>query len=166
VPFAPCHLTERYVSWLNDPEVVRYSEQRHQQHTLETCRRYYEANISGPNYFWAIEALDTEGHIGNIGVTVDRPNSVGDIAIILGERSVWGRGYGAEAWSAVCEYLLSDVGLRKVTAGTMICNQGMLGIMRKVGMVEECRRPRQFLVDGKETDIVYVAIYHQREGAG
>lgn len=49
VRFADRHLTERYVGWLNDPAVVRYSEQRHSRHTLwsrrncckrrERCRR-------------------------------------------------------------------------------------------------------------------------------
>lgn len=160
VPFSERHVTNRYVGWLNDPEVVRYSEQRHRRHTINSCRLYLQSHSGNPNYFWAIEALDTAlGHIGNIGVTVDRPNRVGDIAIILGERTVWGRGYGVEAWSAVCRYLLSDGGLRKVSAGTMACNKGMLGIIRKVGMVEECRRPRQFLVEGKEIDLVYAAIY-------
>jgi len=40
VPFSEAHLTTRYVGWLNDPEVVRYSEQRHQTHTIESCRSY------------------------------------------------------------------------------------------------------------------------------
>lgn len=167
VPFSEQHLTERYVGWLNDPEVVRYSEQRHHMHTLESCRRYYGSLIGTSDYFWAIEALDTAlGHVGNIGVTVDRPNGVGDVAIILGERTVWGRGYGAEAWAAVCRYLLSDVGLRKVTAGTMACNEAMLAIMRKVGMVEECRRPGQFLLNGKEIDLVCAAIYRGQDIVG
>ena len=32
IPFREEYLTERYVSWLNDPEVVRFSDQRHRQH--------------------------------------------------------------------------------------------------------------------------------------
>ena len=36
------HLTERYVAWLSDPDVVRYSEQRHRTHTLASCRHFAE----------------------------------------------------------------------------------------------------------------------------
>ena len=33
-PFAEAHLTERYVRWLGDPAVMKYSEQRFRTHTL------------------------------------------------------------------------------------------------------------------------------------
>ena len=159
-PFSEKHLTERYVGWLNDPVVVRYSEQRHRVHTLKSCRDYLDSLSGTPHHFWAIEALDIElGHIGNIGATIDEPNSVGDIAIVLGERTAWGNGYGTEAWLEVCRFLLEDSGLRKVSAGTMACNAEMLGIMRKSGMSEECRRPRHLLLNGEEIDVVYAGAY-------
>src|SRR6059058_2556121 len=107
VPFGAEHLTERYVGWLNDPEVVRYSEQRHRSHTLESCRAYAASFRDGPNHLWAIVARDpTLGHVGNINAYVDVPNGVADVGILVGERGVWGRGYGLEAWRAVSDWLL------------------------------------------------------------
>lgn len=167
VPFSERHLSARYVGWLNDPEVVRYSEQRHRKHTMETCRQYFDSLSDTPSHFWAIEAKDADlGHIGNITATVDTNNEVADVAIILGESAAWDKGYGTEAWAEVCRYLLQDTGMRKVSAGTMACNDGMLAIMRKTGMAEECRRPRQFLLDGEEIDVVYVALYRDPAADG
>src|SRR5262245_44345540 len=58
VPFGPQHMTATYVGWLNDPVVVRYSEQRHRAHTLDTCRAYFDFMQSGGHHFWAVERTD------------------------------------------------------------------------------------------------------------
>lgn len=159
VPFAERHLTDRYVAWLNDAAVVRYSEQRHRRHTLESCHAYWRSFDGTPNHFWAIECRDPVlGHVGNITASVDLPNLVADLAILLGERRAWGQGLGTQAWQAACGALLTDIGMRRVTAGTMSVNNAMLAIMRKSGMVEEGRRPRQFRFEGREVDLVYMSL--------
>lgn len=159
-PFGQAHLTERYVGWLNDPEVVRYSEQRHRRHDLASCRAYVQSYVESPHYLWAVMARDPAlGHIGNINAYVDQPNATADLGILIGEKAVWGKGYGAEAWIAVCTFLFRDRGLRKLTAGTVAENRGMLGIMRKAGMREEGRRLRQIVLDGREVDMIYVGVF-------
>jgi [ribosomal protein S5]-alanine N-acetyltransferase len=159
-PFSEARLHERYVSWLNDPEVTRFSEQRHSRHTLGSCREYFENFSGSPHYFWAVVAHDPAvGHVGNLTATVDTPNNTADLAIMIGERRSWGQGYGAEAWIRACRFLLDEAGMRKVTAGTMAVNHGMLAIMRRAGMVEEGRRRRQFLWQGQEVDAVLVALF-------
>ncbi|MBT3906075.1 MAG: GNAT family N-acetyltransferase [Rhodospirillaceae bacterium] len=157
VAFSEKHLAERYVSWLNDPDVVRYSEQRHDTHTLERCREFLKSFDDTPNLYWAIEETATGRHIGNIDAHIDAPNKVADVGIVLGEKEIWGKGYGFEAWTGVLDYLLGPGDMRKVTAGTMATNVGMLGIMRKARMVEEGRRLKNYLLDGKEVDLILVA---------
>lgn len=160
-PFSEQFLTERYVGWLNDRDVVRYSEQRHRKHTLETCRAYMNSFEGTPNYFVAIVAKDRQlGHIGNLNAYVDRHNGVADVGIVVGEKAVWGHGYGSEAWAAFVQFLIRERNLRKVTAGTLAINDGMIGIMRRSGMHIECTRRRQALCEGREVDTVYAAIFH------
>ena len=160
VPFSEEHLTATYVSWLNDPEVVRYSEQRHRSHTLESCKDYWQSFLKTPNYFWAIVARDARlGHIGNMNAYVDAPNLVADVGIMIGERQVWGLGFGLEAWTAVCGYLLGNVRMRKLTAGCLSVNTAMLRVMHRTGMVEEARLRRQRLFEGQELDTIHTAIF-------
>lgn len=154
VPFAERHLAERYVAWLNDTAVVRYSEQRHTRHTLESCREFWNSFVGTPHYYWAIEEIETGRHVGNIDAHIDTPNKVADVAIIIGEKEIWGKGYGGEAWNCVLEHLFHSLGMRKITAGTMATNQGMLRIMRNSGMVEEGRRHKNHLQDGNEIDLI------------
>lgn len=162
VPFSAEHLTPRYVSWLNDPEVVRYSDQRHRHHTLESCQAYWESFAGTPNYFWAIVARDTQlGHIGTMTAYVDSLHSVADMGIMIGARASWEQGYGSEAWMAVCNYLLHQAGIRKVTAGTLSVNIAMLGVMRRAGMVEDGRRIRHCLFEGREVDVVHAALFRE-----
>ncbi len=160
VPFSEEHLTPRYVSWLNDPQVVRFSEQRHRHHTLESCREYWQSFRDTPNFFWAMMIKGEEPrHIGNMNAYVDIANSVTDVGILIGERDVWGCGYGLEAWSAVCNFLLDRLCTRKVTGGTLTVNTAMVKIMQRAGMVEDGRRIRQCIFEGKEVDVIHSALF-------
>lgn len=159
VPFAERYLTDTYVGWLNSPEVARFSEQRHLRHTAESCRDYWRSFDGTPHHFWAVTRREDGRHIGNLTATVDLANLVGEISIMIGETDLWGHGYGAEAWITICRFLLTEAGMRKVEAGTMASNTGMLAIMRKAGMVEEGHRVRHFRWEGQEVDLVQVALF-------
>ncbi len=163
-PFGDRHLTARYVSWLNDPHIVRYSEQRHRTHTLKSCASYVDGvRASSTALLLAIEALRPAlGHIGNIGLAFDPHNLTADVSILIGEREAHGKALATRAWTAVLRELLVTHGLRKVTAGTMADNIPMLRVMTRSGMHIEGRRARQFVLDGREVDLVQGAIF--REG--
>lgn len=154
------HLTPRYISWLNDKEVVRYSELRHNNHTYDSCYQYWLSYQNSHNYFWAIE-IYKDGkwlHIGNINAYININNKLADVGILIGEKEVWGKGYGLIAWRAVCHYLLTKCNMRKVTGGTMSANIGMLKIMQRAGMVEDGKRLRQYICEGQEVDICHYAL--------
>jgi len=159
-PFSENYLTKRYINWLNNPEIVKYSEQRHKRHTFKNCQQYMKSFNGTPHYFWAIVSQDKKiGHIGNINAYVDSTNLIADVGIIIGEESVWGLGYGYEAWTAVCNYLFAKVGLRKITAGALSINSRMLNLMNKAGMVVDGKRSRHYLYKGIEVDLIYMALF-------
>jgi len=163
VPFGERHLTPSYVSWLNDADVVKFSEQRFHRHTLKSCREYWVSFAGTPNHFWAVELRhDGNTHIGNINAYVDPVHRVADVGIMIGDKSCWGQGYGSEAWTAVIRWLFNRAGMRKVTAGTLACNAGMLAVMEQAGMVEDGRRVRHLMVDGLEMDVVHKALFAPR----
>jgi RimJ/RimL family protein N-acetyltransferase len=154
-PFSETHLDLRYVHWLNDPEVVRFSQQSQHIHTLETCRKYWLSFQGTPNFFWAIVSKDPNlGHIGNMNAYLDQENLDANLGILIGERNAWGLGLGSEAWSGVCDYLFRNLDIRLISAGTLSVNHAMLGIMKKSGMQEYGLRIRHSFVDGKPVDIV------------
>jgi len=160
-PFSEKYLSEEYVAWLNDPELMKFSENRHRTHTIDSCRNYLESFENSPNFFWAITLRDSGEHIGNINAYIDTNNSVADVGLLIGEKSVQGKGYGLEAWMAVLDFLLKKQRIRKITAGTMSVNKGMLKIMQRSGMIEDGICKSQFLLNGKEIDAAHMAIFNK-----
>lgn len=153
-------MSDRYIGWLNDPEVVRFSEQRHRRHSRASAEAYLRSFEGTQHHFWAILQKGPELlHVGNINAYVDPPNGVADIGVLIGDKGVWGRGYGSEAWMAVCRFLLDERGLRKVTGGTLSSNIGMLAIMRRAGMSPDGVRLRHVVVDGEPVDMVHMALF-------
>jgi [ribosomal protein S5]-alanine N-acetyltransferase len=141
--------SNRNLLWLRDKDVTRYSEQRHVEHTLSTQLRYVNS-FTGKSRLWAIWLASTGEHIGNISAPHDEPNNVSDVAIMIGEKSMWGKGFGAEAWNAVCEHLLHRDGgnIRKLEAGCMKANEPMLKIIRRSKFTQEGERLNHFLLQG------------------
>ncbi len=161
--FSERYLSPRYVGWLNNPDVTRFSEQRHRTHTMESCRDYLESFANTPNYFWAL--LETGHdflHIGNVNAYVDPINETADVGILIGETSAWGKGYAVEAFEAVINYFIEEQRLRKVTAGTLLANTQMLKVMEKAGMIEDGIRKRQYLWNGTETDAIHMAVFRDQ----
>lgn len=158
-PFTKKYLTHRYVNWLNDPEVVRYSDQRLKKHSLESCHQYMQSFEGTPNYFWALTERDsTYGHIGNMNAYIDNKNLTADLGILIGEKNAWMKGYGTEAWLAVCNYLF-DSGIKKLTAGTLPLNSAMIALMRRVGMKEDINMTQESFFEGKRINIIKMSLY-------
>ena len=154
-PFHPSFITEQYVAWLNDKTLMRYSEQRHKTHDLDSCHRYLESMVSQGHYFWAILEATTSHHIGNLTAYLDRQNKTANLAILIGEKPIQGKGYGLQAWTLALNHLL-EVGFRKVNAGTMAENTAMRKIFEKSGMQLEGIRQKEYLLDGQEVDQILV----------
>jgi RimJ/RimL family protein N-acetyltransferase len=142
-------VASRNIAWLRDPEVVRYSEQRHHQHTISTQLRYV-SSFTGKSHLWGIYEVETGEHIGNLSAMHDGPNNVSDVGIMIGDRRYWGKGYGTEAWVRACGWMLDTDGggIRKLEAGCARNNEAMLKIIRGTGFTQEGERLNRFLFDG------------------
>ena len=157
--FQPADLTDTYVGWLNDPEVVRFSNQRFGRHDRESCARYVASFEHTDNLFLSVRRHGGEA-VGTMTVYYSRHHRSADVGIMIGDRASWGKGVGQDAWSTVVNWLARHDALRKVTAGALECNAAMVRLMERSGMTFEGRRIRHEIVDGREVDIVYYARFH------
>lgn len=156
-PFGPDDISEDYLGWLNDPEVVRFSNQRFVRHDCETASRYLASFSGSDNLFLAVRDIQSEILIGTLSAYRSRHHGTADIGIMIGARAIWGRGYGEAAWSGLLGWLLGDGGTRKVTAGTLRFNHAMVRLMEKSAMTVEGLRRAQEIVGGKTHDILLYA---------
>ena len=154
-PFTPDHISDEYLSWLNDKELMRFSRQRFHTHTRETSIDYLNSFEGSPHYFFAIEQIENNLHIGTLNVFCDMENATADIGLLIGHRDAVGKGYGKSAWNLAINYLLNTIHVRKITGGTSAKNTAMIRIMETSGMQPEGRRIQQELIEGEPTDVLY-----------
>lgn len=138
--------TQRQIDWLRNPDVVKYSEQRHRKHTLTTCLTYIHS-FNPDGHIWSIWTMYNDQHIGNIAADVDAPNNIADLSIMIGDPTKWADGYGTEAWRGATEWLLDKHAgnLRKIEAGCMALNTGMRKVLERTGYQFEGERKNHFL---------------------
>jgi RimJ/RimL family protein N-acetyltransferase len=151
--FSTANLTEAYLGWLRDPQLMKFSNQRFRTHSMDSCRAYFDSFTGSDNDFIAIEY---EGRfIGTMTVYRSLVHGTADIGLLIGA-NVQGKGLGKDAWGTMLAHLLAS-GTRKVTGGTLRCNEAMVRIMQRCGMQDDGVRAGQELVDGVAQDIVYFA---------
>ena len=156
-PFKAADITDTYLGWLSDPEVTRFSNQRFNAHTPESCTAYLASFTGTVNSFLMIERLADCRHIGTATVYRNTHHGTADIGLMVGETSCWGQGYGREAWQGVLEFLLAEPGTRKITGGTARPNQAMVRIMEQSGMELEAVHSCQELIEDQPVDLLYYA---------
>lgn len=156
-PFAALDITPKYIGWLNDPQVVRFSNQRFRIHTFESCHAYLLSFEGSANNFLAICDLETSSMLGTITVHRSVNHGTADIGIMIGERSFWSKGIGADAFCTVMAKLIESGEIRKVTAGSLAVNISMVRIMERAGMKLEATRYDQEIVQGVPVNVVYYA---------
>jgi RimJ/RimL family protein N-acetyltransferase len=92
-------------------------------------------------------------HIGNIKLgPINRHHGTGDIGLLIGERSEWGKGHACEAIALFADYAFANLGLAKLTASCYSDNEGSRHAFLKAGFVEEGRRLAQYMSCGKRQD--------------
>ncbi len=156
VPFKKEHISENYLSWLNNPTLMKYSEQRHRTHDKDSCDEYRLSMKQGNHFFWAICTRDTNVHIGNVTAYMDRNNLTANLAIMIGHPEGQGKGFGLSAWNLAMDYLFNH-GVRKVFAGTMSKNKPMLAIFDKSDMTIEGRLLHHFILEDQNCDLIMAA---------
>jgi ribosomal-protein-alanine N-acetyltransferase len=160
--FSRCNITDVYLNWLNDPVIVRYSNQRFHHHTRQTCIAYLQSFEGTENLFLAIYQKGAEKYVGTMSAYISSAHETADMGIMIGDKTSWGSGIGCDAWATLLEFLLDTVRVRKVTGGAVASNLGMVKIMRNSGMEPDGVRVAQELVDSQAQDVLHFARFRCR----
>ena len=156
-----------YLTWMNDPEVTRYLESRFQAYSAPDLAEYIETTVSDrANHFFAIEVLDSGRHVGNIKLgPVEEQHRRGDVGILIGDRSMWGRGIGSEAVRILADWAFGALGLRKMTAGAYSTNVGSVKAFERAGFhIEATRRSHYETADGVVDAVLLARFAPEHDG--
>jgi RimJ/RimL family protein N-acetyltransferase len=150
------HVTDDYVNWMNDKDINKYLESRHEVHSLSSIKNFVKhMSQNDTNFLFGIFCSDTSKHIGNIKLgPIDYRYNRAEIGLIIGNKKYWGKGLATEAIIAVCNIASRDLKLRKVEAGCYSSNVGSKKAFEKAGFELEGLLKKHFCYDGKVEDCI------------
>ena len=157
--FCKEHITNQYLNWLNNKEIMRYSNQRFKFHDEISSQAYLKSFENTENILLAIYLANTDRFVGTMTVYFSIPHETADIGILIGDKSMWGQGIGKDAWTTLMSFLMDTGLVRKITGGALRCNVGMVNLMVNSNMQPDGVRFGQELFEGLPQDILYFACY-------
>lgn len=155
-PLSAADVDGPYLEWFNDPEVCRLNSHHVFPYTRPEALDWVAA-LPGRRdaLVLAIEMSEDGRHVGNVSLQgIDTVNRSADLAIVLGDRGVWGQGVGGEAARLLVDHGFRALNLHRITCGTVVANAAMRRVAERLGMTQEGVRRRAMWTDGEYHDVV------------
>lgn len=155
-------VSERYLGWMNDPQVVRFMRHRSYRSTMKSLEDFVKSREWPRDLTLAIVDRETNLHIGNIGLTaIDWANGKAELGMLLGDRNFWGQGYMSEAFDLITTFAFSRLKLHRLYAGTERDNQAAVRLFKKAGWEKEGIFKDDILRNGEYVDVIRFAILNK-----
>jgi ribosomal-protein-alanine N-acetyltransferase len=160
-PLSLKHATQKYVNWLNDPEVYKYLETRGGQ-TIEKLKSYINHLTKNKVLIWAIIDKVSNIHIGNIKIDpINEIHKFGEYGILIGDKEYWGKGFAREASEEVLNYFFKNNYLRKINLGVVEKNIEAINLYKKLGFQQEGYLLKHLIYDEFEENVIRMAIFRE-----
>jgi len=162
------YVTDQYVRWMNDPEVIKFLGVQFREMTELQIEQDLADALLNPNiHMFAINYVNwddtTVTHIGNIKLVVDPRHNKGIIGVVIGERDYWGHGAASSAITLLTEvYSFGFLELHHVSAGMYGNNIASQKAFSKAGYYFAYGVPEDKLFEGKYVDSLFYV--KRREG--
>lgn len=153
---------QKFHEWVNDPEVTRGlvmimpMSMRDETEWFEglSKRELNQRPLS-------IEIRKGKGWklIGNCGVFgIEWENRSGELGIMIGEKSEWNKGYGAEGMSLLLKHGFETLNLNRIYLRVYAYNIGAVRAYEKAGFILEGRLREAVYKLGKYDDVLIMSV--------
>ena len=149
-------VTEKYVAWLNDYEIMKYTEQKYFEHFFSSVCDFVEQKYNSENdLLFGIFSNDT--HIGNIKLGPIRwEHKSAEVSYFIGDKNFWGRGIATKCVNRIVEYGTKVLLLEKINAGYYELNVGSEKVLKKCGFCIEGIRVSDVVFEDKRFNSILV----------
>jgi RimJ/RimL family protein N-acetyltransferase len=146
-----------YLDWLSDREnlvslnLIDYLLRPVTQERLAAYYAGFKENAA--NTLFAVSIAESNRFIGTATLREIGYRGLYDLGILIGDKSVRGRGLARETIGAVAKYAFEDLQARKICSSFANDNVGVLLAFLKNGFkIEGLQRQQQLSIDGKISD--------------
>jgi ribosomal-protein-alanine N-acetyltransferase len=170
-PLERTDLNERYLSWLNDPAVTRYTETGIFPSTAEDLDNYYRS-VSGSKSDVMLAVVDKKSgrHIGNVKLgPIHWVHRRATFGILIGEKEFWGKGVGLDATRLMVEYGFQRLNLHRIDLGVFAEHEAAVRCYEQAGFKVEGRMREDLFLDGEYKDRIRMGLLcseYKPESAG
>jgi len=151
---------EKFYAWVNDPEVTQGlalnmpMSMAEEEKWLNAQRDPYEKPLS-------IEVRRGKGWklIGNCGVFgFEVANRTAELGIMIGDKSEWNKGYGAEVMDLLLRHCFGTLNLNRAFLRVYAANVRAVRSYEKAGFILEGRLREAVYKNGKYDDVLIMSV--------
>lgn len=132
---------DRLHLWKNDAEIVQMSSDEPHSETIEQTCASLKRWMSSEAMEVVHLAIHQKPHDAFIGFAhlahIDRHNERCKLGIVIGEKTLWGNGYGTEAVRILIHFAFGTLSLRRISCETYEFNGRSIRMLERVGFSRE-----------------------------
>ena len=151
------NVTKKYVQWMNDYDVMKYSDHSLKKHTINDVVKFVkDKQKSKTEFLYGIYLKNgkKKEHIGNIKLgPINFIHRHGSISYFIGNKDCWGKRYTTKAISEIIKMAKNKFKLKKLRAGVIEINIGSKIVLEKNNFKQEGILKSQQLFQGKRYNI-------------
>ena len=149
-------------AWQSDAETMTWWDRVYPPLPAEVLAQRFAAapppSFSEPSFMVTDRATGTA--IGWCGLHRPSPeHRHAELAVLIGDKSYRGRGYGADATRTLCRFAFERMNLARVTLTVFPGNTTARRVYERLGFVEEGVQRRAFWKRGEWHDLVHMALF-------
>lgn len=142
-----------YIKWMNDPEVVQFTEQKYKKHTRKNIG-FFLKKTNKDNFSEIYGVFCEKILIGTIKIgNINNIHKTAEISYIIGNKKFWNKGIATIVVKKICDYIFSKLKLKKIIAGTYSVAKSSQKILIKNGFKLEGVLKKQIFFKNKRIDL-------------
>lgn len=156
IPLNEADYVHHNMIWTNDPVATELMHRGTFPTSIEQHRAAYHASLSNSGEFelFVVEK-QTSMIVGIAGLhAISWIARHAEFRILIGDRSVWGKGLGSETLRLLCHHGFRRLNLNKIWLGVAEVNSRAIRSYEKAGFSHEGRLRQEAYVQGKLCDVL------------
>jgi len=142
-----------YIKWMNDPEVVQFTEQKYKKHTRKDIS-FFLKETNKDNFSEIYGIFFEKLLIGTIKIgKINKIHKTAEISYIIGNKKFWNKGIATIVVKKICGYIFKKLKLKKIIAGTYSVAKSSQKILIKNNFKLEGVLKKQIFFKNKRIDL-------------